>query len=110
MGRFYVRPVINLFTSNPPKLTWHKLFHSYEPSGDILASFELIVLNDDDKKQEMAVKIQQEKLMTMNLLNSLNLNLNMHVEPPVEIPNKIKPKTRPYTLEARQEILEYYFN
>ena len=42
MGRFYVKPIVNEFTKIPPKLKWYKLYHSYEPSGDILASFELI--------------------------------------------------------------------
>jgi hypothetical protein len=48
MGRFYVKPELkNLLSESPPKLKWHKLYHSYQHSGDILASFELIYLNKD---------------------------------------------------------------
>lgn len=45
MGRFYVKPETTDGFQPAPRLRWFKLYHSYEPSGDILASFELIPTN-----------------------------------------------------------------
>lgn len=101
MGRFFVKPVINKTITNPPKLRWHKLYHTYEPSGDILASFELILINDDNDENNSANSYMrnQIKMSSTSLLNSFNLNLSKRIMPPVSIPDIIKPRTRPYMLE-----------
>ena len=39
MGRSYVKPVINT-----NKLKWHKIYYLNKPAGEILASFELVVV------------------------------------------------------------------
>jgi hypothetical protein len=48
MGRTFVKPFVNKDKKHvpPPKLKWYKIFCNSEHSGDILASFELILLND----------------------------------------------------------------
>ena len=47
MGRFYVKPVMNVSipVGKTPKLSWYELYYNNEPAGDILASFEMILLN-----------------------------------------------------------------
>lgn len=52
MGRTYVKPFVNEDKKLilPPKLKWYKIFCNYEHSGDILASFELILLKDVSEK------------------------------------------------------------
>lgn len=52
MGRFYIKPVVSLSRQSPPKLKWHKLFHTYQHSGDILASFELVYVDPDYEEVE----------------------------------------------------------
>ena len=44
MGRSYVKPVINTNNFPPPKLKWHKIYYLNKPAGEILASFELVVV------------------------------------------------------------------
>lgn len=50
MGRVYIKPEINLHTESqrsPPKLKWHKLYHTYQHAGDVLVSFELVYLGQN---------------------------------------------------------------
>lgn len=44
MGRCYIKPSINIDNSKPPKLKWHKLYFSNKPAGDVLSSFELVLV------------------------------------------------------------------
>lgn len=44
MGKCPVKPVVQTTRHAPPKLKWNKIFLGNEPAGDILASFELILV------------------------------------------------------------------
>lgn len=44
MGKSIVQPTVLHSFSTPPKLKWHKIQLGNEPAGDVLASFELILV------------------------------------------------------------------
>ena len=46
MGKCYVKPLVHTELNNPPKLKWFKIFNGKDQAGDILASFELIMIKD----------------------------------------------------------------
>lgn len=44
MGKCYIKPIVQKEYERPPKLEWSKIIHSNEHAGDILASFELLLV------------------------------------------------------------------
>ena len=46
IGKCYVKPLIKQIAdpNEPPPLKWRKIFQRNEPAGDILASFELVLV------------------------------------------------------------------
>ncbi len=41
MGKFFVRPKIQDCYGSPPRLKWYQVILDNQPTGDILASFQL---------------------------------------------------------------------
>ncbi|CAF0895015.1 unnamed protein product, partial [Brachionus calyciflorus] len=94
MGRFYVNPVINSGRNLPPRLKWYKLYYNNEPSGDILASFELIQLNENGQST-----INHRNMASLNFFDSISHTIGLMFKKQEEIPKIITPKTRPYIFE-----------
>lgn len=44
MGKCFIKPLVQKDHNNPPKLKWYKIFYGNEQAGDILASFELLLV------------------------------------------------------------------
>ncbi|CAF0876645.1 unnamed protein product [Brachionus calyciflorus] len=57
MGKCPIKPVVQTKRNNPPMLKWYKVFHGSEHAGDILASFELILLSSENAKRKENDKI-----------------------------------------------------
>jgi hypothetical protein len=77
MGKCFVKPNFR-YNDKPPTLKWHNIIHPQLPAGDLLAAFELILLSNDDLKNN--VIIPRAKISET-------------------IPKSIMPKLCPYTLE-----------
>ena len=44
MGSLKVRPFIKRLNEDPPILKWYNLYYDYKPAGELLASFELVII------------------------------------------------------------------
>lgn len=84
MGRCYVKPLVQKIALKPPRLRWYQVFQGHERAGDILASFELILTNDDSNRRI-------NRPPTLQRENS--------------IPRSIMPRMSPYYLEVRETLL-----